>query len=102
MLLLAGAPGLEPGNAGIKIQCLTNLATPQRVVILQIAFVCVNYFVNIYKYFLDSFTVLPTSQKIRVLINHSSTKHSTKPHPRIELDYEKCHNATRYKKDKGG
>lgn len=25
---MAGAAGLEPTNAGIKIRCLTNLATP--------------------------------------------------------------------------
>lgn len=27
---LAGAAGLEPTNAGVKVPCLTNLATPQR------------------------------------------------------------------------
>ena len=28
---LAGVPGLEPGNDGIKTRCLTNLATPQHL-----------------------------------------------------------------------
>ena len=29
---LAGVEGLEPPNAGIRIRCLTNLATPQNTV----------------------------------------------------------------------
>ncbi len=29
VLIMAGAPGFEPGNAGIKTQCLNRLATPQ-------------------------------------------------------------------------
>ena len=28
--IVAGVPGLEPGNDGIKTRCLTNLAIPQR------------------------------------------------------------------------
>ena len=28
---MAGAPGFEPGNAGIKTQCLNRLATPQKL-----------------------------------------------------------------------
>src|SRR5206468_161664 len=29
---LAGAPGFEPGNAGIKIRCLTTWLRPKRVI----------------------------------------------------------------------
>ena len=28
---MAGAAGLEPTHAGVKVPCLTSLATPQRV-----------------------------------------------------------------------
>ena len=28
---MAGVPGLEPGNAGVKVLCLTDLATPQNM-----------------------------------------------------------------------
>ena len=28
---MAGVPGLEPGNDGVRVRCLTNLATPQDV-----------------------------------------------------------------------
>ena len=31
LLLLAGAPGIEPGNAGIKIRCLTAWRRPNKI-----------------------------------------------------------------------
>ena len=31
IIKMAGVPGLEPGNAGVKVLCLTDLAIPQHV-----------------------------------------------------------------------
>ncbi len=39
---MAGVPGLEPGNNGIKTRCLTNVAIPQHSVAGPLKRVCLN------------------------------------------------------------
>jgi hypothetical protein len=55
MIVLAEMAGLEPANTGVKVLCLTNLATPQYLSgrLKNYKFVARNFFYQSFLAFLD-------------------------------------------------